>query len=436
MSENMPVPTKRAPNEKKGKARITMKKKINLMARTGLFALILSVGTMAALMAGETKGLALADLSGAPVRAVTTAARGEVLYAAVDGSRQGAGIYRSKDNGDTWRRVGSGPGVAVNALAVHPNQDTVLYAGTAGGPMATTDSLWRSIDGGRTWHKSALGLPASPDKLAPDVSALAVDPRRPEVLYVGTAGHGVYRFDLALNRFGYELMGGVSLYRAHVNGLVVGPEGRVYALTNEGLFVTEGGTWQELSVPEMAASLAVAPDDPRRLYVGGVSTGIYRSTDAGQSWERVSTGMEMIPGVALRVTALTVDKANPRHVVAATSYGVGNRLAPGGIYESTDGAYSWTKLADAGALVTQLTSNQGIIYAMTEGGLARYDEPAKPAPARTFPHLRSGLPVLRRLADPSGVQILILALTLSLAGLALVGRVEWVLHRKSQTVQN
>ena len=95
-------------------------RKINLIARIGLFALILGLGTFSALIAGETKGLALADLSSVPVRALATTAHGEVLYAALDGGRQGAGIYRSEDNGSVWQRMGSGPGLAINALATHP----------------------------------------------------------------------------------------------------------------------------------------------------------------------------------------------------------------------------------------------------------------------------------------------------------------------------
>ena len=417
-----------------GKVGITIEghtmKKINLIARMALFVLILALGTSSALIVGETKGLALADLSGVPVRALAATAHGEVLYAALDGGRQGAGIYRSEDNGNIWQRMGSGPGVAINALAMHPTVNTVLYAGTAGGPAAATDSLWLSHDSGRSWRKSTLGLPIGPDGLLPAVSALAVDPQQPEVLYVGTDGQGVYRFDFELSRYGYELMGGVSLYRAHVNSLVVGPEGRVYALTNDGLFVADGNAWQQLSLPEMAASLAVAPDDAQPLYTGSVSTGVYRSADGGETWAPVNNGMEIIPGAALRVTALAVDEWNPGRVIATASYGVGTRFAPGGIYESADGGHNWTRLADAEDVVTRLTLlNHGVIYATTQGGLARYGEQSEPSRGTAFPRLQS-------LANPNGVQALILALTVSLAALALVGQTEWVLYRKAQVAKN
>ena len=391
---------------------------LNTIVRIALFAVILSAGTMAALVTGETPGLALADLSGGTVQAMATATQGEVMYAGLAGGPQPTGIYRSDDGGQTWQMISSGPGVGVNALAVHPANDTVLYAGTSGGPAITTHSLWRSVNGGQTWHSFTLGLPSDAYGMLPTVTALAVDPNQPEVLYVGTDGQGVYRFYEGRNT--YELIGGVALYNAHVTGLMVDPNGKLYALTSDGLFATNGYDWQQIeTLPELAVSLAVAPNDPETLYAGGTSTGAFRATDGGQTWEPISAGLEMIPGSALRVTALSVDESDPNHVVAATAYGLGSRLARGGIYESGDAGANWNKLAEADGVVNSLTLNQGVVYAATANGLAQYGETTAPA-------LAIALPDLRPLANPSGVQMLILVLTIALAGLALLGRREWV----------
>jgi len=398
---------------------------LNLAARMGLFTLILCLGTMAALTMGETEGLALADLSSASVRAVASTTHGDVSYAALIGGPRPAGIYRSDDNGHTWQLVSSGP-VAIKSLAVHSANEAVLYAGTTGGPAATTDSLWRSDDGGQTWRRFVMSLPANPDGVLLPVNALATDPNQPGVLYVGTDGHGVYRIEDDEGRNGYKLVGGISLYDAHVNGLVVGPDSRVYALTNKGLFVTDSDAWQKLPLPELAASLAVAPDDPQTLYVGCVSTGAYRTTDGGQTWEPINNGLEMVPGAALRVTALAVDEEAPNHVVVATAYGVGGQLVPWGIFESWNAGHSWTKLAEADAVVMQLTINKGVISAVKSNGLARYGEPISPAPVISLPNFRS-------LTHPSGIQVLVLILTVGLAGMALVGQTKWVLRRDQAT---
>jgi hypothetical protein len=191
----------------------------------------------------------------------------------------------------------------------------------------------------------------------------------------------VYRIEDDEEWNSYKLVGGISLYDAHVNSVAVGPDSRVYALTDEGLFATDGGVWQELSPPERVVGLAVASDDPQTLYAGCVSTGAYRTTDGGQTWEPINNGLDMIPGAALRVTALAVDDQNPDHVVAATAYGVGGQLVPWGIYESSDAGRSWTKLAEADEAVMQLTINQGVISAATANGLVRYREPIEPSAA-------------------------------------------------------
>jgi hypothetical protein len=138
--------------------------------------------------------------------------------------------------------------------------------------------------------------------------------------------------------------------------------------------------------------------------------------------------LEMVPGAALRVTALAVDEQDSSHVVAATAYGLGRQLVPWGIYESHDAGRRWTKLAEADGVVMRLTINKGVISAIKANGLARYGEAIRPAPTITLPSLRS-------LSNPSGTQILVLILTVGLAGLALVGRTEWVLSRKTQAIQ-
>ena len=199
-------------------------------------------------------------------------------------------------------------------------------------------------------------------------------------------------------------------------------------MTNDGLFVTGRDAWQKIeTLPELAVSLAVAPGDPQTIYAGGASTGAFRATDGGESWEPISGGLEMVPGSALRVTALTVDELDSNHVVAATAYGLGTHLARGGIYESADAGVNWTKLASADGVVKSLTLNQGIVYAATTSGLARYGKPA----AAAAPAI--ALPDLSPLANPTGVQVLILALTIGLAGLALIGRREWVPVRSQAT---
>jgi photosystem II stability/assembly factor-like uncharacterized protein len=399
-------------------------KKLQMLVRLALFVSILSLGTMGALVAGETQGLALANLSGVSVQAVANATDGSVMYVGLTGGPQPAGVYRSEDRGLTWKVVSSGPGSAINALAVHPLEHNLVYAGTAGGSLETSASLWRSDNGGQTWHRFDLSLPADPYGTIPAVTALTVDPARPDVLYVGTDGQGIYRFDVRRNS--YELVGDLSLYNAHVRGLVLGPDSRLYALTGEGLYVSSGGPWQQLQVPEQAVSVAVAASDPQLLYIGGTSTGVFRSIDGGRSWEPINAGLAMLPGAALRVTSLAVDEQNEDHVVAATAYGLGGRLVGGIVYESWNAGQAWSKVAESDSVITQLSVDSSAIYVASAAGLARYGKQVgQPPQAFAWSNWVT-------LTNPTGVQVLILVLTISLAGLVLTWRRDWLVGRRGQ----
>lgn len=388
------------------------------LIRVGLFLLILCLGVVATLVVGEVESLARADLSSAPVRAIAPGQEHGVLYATLaDETRPG--IYRSEDNGRTWQLTGPGPGMSLNALAVHPGNKAVLYAGAPGGLVATSNNLWRSNDGGQTWHKFFLSLPGNVDGLIPAVTALAVDRSQPESLYVGTDGQGVYQFNVGRDGYGYELVGGVSMVDAHVTNLAIGPDSRIYALTPEGIFINQDNeSWKKLdALPDYPVSVAVAPTDPLLIYAGSASSGAYRSTDGGRTWTNLAEGLGLIPGAALRVTALTVDEADAQHVAAATAYGIGKRLAGGGIYESKNGGDSWTQLGETEELVNELIFSDGAIQAVTAKGLIRYGTPDTAEPGLPF-----GLDSLIQL---SGLQLFMLALTTGIGGLALVSQKKW-----------
>lgn len=315
------------------------------------------------------------DLSRAAIQ-VLVPTSGEALYVGASGLNQPGGIYRSDDDGQTWQLVCSGPGLAIKALVVHPEEADSLYAGTAGGPAGLADSLWRSHDGGLTWQTFRTNLPANSYGLTPGVTALAFDPNQPEILYIGTDGQGIYRFN-ELQAENFERLNDGLPMRAHVTALAVGHDSRVYALVNQILFVLRDGRWQAVeSLPGPAISLAVAPDDAQVLYVGSPASGLYRSSDAGISWRPVGSGLGLIPGAPLYVTALAVDKQNSGHVVAGTAYLVGSQLVGGGVYRRVEPDEPWVRLVQVEGLVSGIIINQGTLHIATTKGLLRYEEMA------------------------------------------------------------
>ena len=233
---------------------------------------------------------------------------------------------------------------------------------------------------------------------------------------MGTDGQGVYRVEQ--NRLGYELVGGQTLTNGHVRELVVGPAGQLFALTGDGLFVTTGDTWQPVeSLPDFPISLLVTGANQAMLYAGSASSGLYRSSDGGQSWETLNIGLELVPGAALRVTALAVDEQNPPSLVVATAYGIGRQIAPGHLYRSEDSGAHWLKIATLEHTVNHLTLNNGVILAATDKGVMRYGKTYR---VNLEDASSAALTELPSLARPSGLQGLILLLTITLAGLILL----------------
>ncbi|MCB0209532.1 MAG: hypothetical protein KDJ52_09390 [Anaerolineae bacterium] len=391
-------------------------RKLTLLLRIGLFALILTLGTVAALVVDETRSLAMADMSEASIEAVAESTTGDILYAALNDDQRG--IYRSDDKGYSWQLVSNSPTEDITALAVHPIRSDLLYAATTGQDGDTNHGLLVSDNGGRTWSYTNYALPADENGQAPEVSTLTVSPDQPGVVYIGTSGQGLYRFYSQTGQF--EKIGGDALANLYVNEVVTVPGGPVYAVATDGLLQVDGSRFERIdTLPVNAISLAVDPVNPKVLYAGTVGYGVYRSDDGGQSWVESNEGLGREPGILLWVPSITIDPANPEHIAITTGIGVGSEVISDGLFESFDGGQNWTEVARQEKLGEQVMINDGGIYATTESGLNRYGEPL-PAPKTTV------WSQIASLANPTGVQALIMLLTILFAGWVLLARLTWI----------
>jgi photosystem II stability/assembly factor-like uncharacterized protein len=235
------------------------------------------------------------------------------------------GLWKTEDGGITWRPLFDDQDVhSVGALAVSMSDPKIVWAGT-GEPhirsnVTIGDGVYRSMDGGETWEHMGL------DEIG-RVSRIVIHPTNPDIVYVGALGH------------------------AH------GPQ------PERGVFRTmDGGeTWEHvLFVNEDtgASSVIMDPNNPRKLFAGmwtvvfntwgresgGPGSGIYMSTDAGDTWTKLEGhGLPVLPVGKIDVC---MSKADSRRVYALieTGDGVpwhGQETESGELWRSDNGGRDW-----------------------------------------------------------------------------------------------
>lgn len=187
------------------------------------------------------------------------------LYAAVNRAGPGRGIYRSRDRGVTWRKVGLS-GRSISAIAVDPSDPKTLYAGSS------FRGVFRSVDGGRSWRH----LYGNKVK----VRALTVDLLGR--VFVGTESHGVL----------FSADRGATWLRRYVPGRVsdfaFAPDGVVYVAA-AGVFESVDGSspFRPVGLSDRGiSSLVVDPTIPRRLFAG-TKGGVFQSLDGGRRWRLI-----------------------------------------------------------------------------------------------------------------------------------------------------
>jgi photosystem II stability/assembly factor-like uncharacterized protein len=242
-----------------------------------------------------------------------------------------------------WRLIGPFRGGRTRAATGVPSQPNVFYMGQVNG------GVWKSDDYGRTWS------PIFDSEPTQSIGAIAVAPSDPNVVYVAS-GEGLQRPDLSV---------GDGIYKSG----------------------DAGKTWVHLGLRDgqQIPALAIDPRDPGRLfaavlghpYGANAERGIFRSTDGGQTWQKVLYKDENTGACDVEI-----DPSNP-DVVYATLWE--SRLAPwedaneypgpnGGIFKSTDGGNTWTQLSGGlpkdvtQAYVTISPSNPSRVYASVASG--------------------------------------------------------------------
>ena len=272
----------------------------------------------------------------------------QVVFA---GTQQG--VYRSDDRGEHWEK-GQAPSGDVWSLVFHPHDPNVMYAGY------DRCRIRRTGDGGATWEQvntEKMNFPhitMHPREIVKRVLGLAFDPSNPQDMYGAIEVGG-----LVASRDGgdnwesitdghYTQLGPVDLHGVQVSPAAAG---LVYIITQLAMFRSRdrGSRWELVPIPEMfpggsyCRDLAVAQDDPKTMYLAAGAGGgsappdtqhagvLLRSRDAGESWDRLDLG-DTPPS---RMSQVTVDKAAPSHIYCAAY--------DGQVYSSQNSGSTWTK---------------------------------------------------------------------------------------------
>jgi photosystem II stability/assembly factor-like uncharacterized protein len=280
------------------------------------------------------------------------------------------GVWKTDDYGRTWNPIfDSQPTQSVGAIAVAPSDPNIIYVGSGEGlhrpDLSVGNGIYKSTDAGKTW--THLGL-----RDGEQIPALAVDPRDPNRVFAAVLGHpygpsderGIYRStDGGLNWQRViskdQNTGGSDVEIDPSNPDVVyasmwearqGPweDNNVFNGNGGGLFKsTDGGaTWRRLSngLPsDLSQSyVAIAPSEPRRLYAtlstASGKLGVYRSDDAGDNWAQITNDPRpagRIGGGDLSVPR--VDPKNPDVLYVASTVTM----------KSIDGGKTWSSFRGA-----------------------------------------------------------------------------------------
>ena len=286
------------------------------------------------------------------------------------------GVWKTTDYGRTWFPIFDGQSTgSIGTITVAPSNPDIIYVGSGEGlhrpDLSTGNGIYKSTDAGKTWMH--LGL-----QNGQQIPKIAVDPKNPDRIFVAVLGHpygpneerGIYRstnggktFEKILYKD--ENTGGDDVtIDPHDPNIIFatlwesreGPwENGAWSGTGGGIYKsTDGGTtWKKLSkgLPEnlVQAHIAIAPSSSSIIYVAigttepndygtGKGMGIYRSDDGGENWKKISDdGRPEARIGGGDVPELMVDPKNSE-IVYSTSIVV---------WRSVDGGKTWTGIRGA-----------------------------------------------------------------------------------------
>ena len=244
--------------------------------------------------------------------------------------------YAPAGAGSPWFSIGPrNVNGRVKALAVHPTDPNILYAGAASG------GIWKSTDGAQSWRP----LWDQQDTMAS--VAIAIAPSAPNTVYVGTGewtpgwgpgfpGTGVFVSTDAGSTWTQRS----AVASRRVAQILVSPTdaNRVYVAGESGFESSAdgGATWTTVRAGEVSDAV-IDPNTANTLYINVRSDGLYKTTDGGTTWAKLAGGAPSGADADWIRLAIGRSGAAGSNLVLAKRSGT--------LYRSTDGGSNWTTLA-------------------------------------------------------------------------------------------
>jgi photosystem II stability/assembly factor-like uncharacterized protein len=261
----------------------------------------------------------LGPFGGGPTTAVAgVPADPHVFYAGM----AAGGLWKTTDAGRTWRPIfDEQPTGAIGAVAVASSSPNIVFVGTGEPPLtpgaARGAGLFKSTDGGATWHRAGL----SSD---PHITSIVIDPRSADRLFVASAGRpgapgpdrGIYR----------SVDGGRTFERVFFHGDHAGAFDLTLDASNPAIVYGSLVDWQEPG--------ASSPAPPK----------VVKSTDGGTTWAAADAGIAPEPGDRVHRVRITSSPSEARRLFAIV-----HTASAGSLYRSDDGAATWRLVPSAKA---------------------------------------------------------------------------------------
>ncbi|KYG72683.1 WD40/YVTN/BNR-like repeat-containing protein [Roseivirga echinicomitans] len=263
-----------------------------------------------------------------------------------------------------FRNLGPNRGGRVTAVMGVESQPSTFYMGATGG------GVWKTDDYGNSWDNISDGYFSTPS-----IGAIAVYQKKPDIMYVGTGsdglrsnvitGKGVYKSTNAGKTWEFiglketGQIGAVEINPNNPDVVFVAAIGSAFGRNTErGVFRTKDGgkNWDKVLYHSDSigfSDLEFAPDDANTIYAGAwraerkpwdiisgsMEGGVYKSTDGGDTWKKLTNGL---PNGLIGKIDFAVSPANPNRVYANIEAGDNK----GGLYRSNDRGASWEFVSD------------------------------------------------------------------------------------------